>query len=138
MNTFSKKTVRLDKWLWAARFFKTRSLAKAAINGGKIYFHPSGRLADKQKPKVSKEINIGDRLTIRRGDYSHTIEVIGLSEKRGNSISAGSLYEENVASIEAREAEKTRKKMENLGLQIPNSRPSKSDRKALLRLKHGR
>jgi len=143
-------SVRLDRWLWAARFFKTRAQAKAAIEGGKVHLlsTPSGSGAgpgagsasaaatvQARKPKVSKEIAVGDMLTIRRGWTLQTVQITGLSEQRGNATAAAALYTETAESIEARETDRARRRMENAGLRVPVNRPSKRDRRALQRLK---
>lgn len=145
--------VRLDRWLWAARFFKTRAQAKAAVEGGKVHLLPTptgpgpdgpgpagpGPVAagssQGHKPKVSKAINVGDLLSIRRGWSVQTVRVTGLSEQRGNATLAATLYAETEDSIEAREAERARRRMESAGLKVPVSRPTKRDRRALQRLK---
>ena len=127
--------VRLDRWLWAARFFKTRAQAKSAIEGGKVHINQQGDSSRQNRPKVSKEIAIGDILTIRRGDLPETVLVKGLAEKRGSAKVAATLFEETPQSIEAREAERARRGMERLGLQVPSSRPSKNARRALRKLK---
>jgi len=130
--------VRLDRWLWAARFFKTRAQAKAAVEGGKIHLlsKPAGPGSSQgHKPKVSKAINVGDLLSIRRGWALQTVLVTGLSEQRGNAAAAATLYAETEDSIEAREAERARRSMESAGLKVPESRPTKRDRRALQRLK---
>ena len=128
--------VRLDRWLWAARFFKTRAQAKAAIEGGKVDFHlePAESSAT-SKPKVSKEVSVGDFLTIRRGWTEETILIEALSEQRGNATLARTLYSETATSIERREAEVARRRMERAGLAIPTSRPSGRDRRELRKLK---
>ncbi|HEX7035031.1 MAG TPA: S4 domain-containing protein [Pseudomonadales bacterium] len=134
--------VRLDRWLWAARFFKTRAQAKAAIEGGKVHLAPPGTRADEAepdgwpRPKVSKEIAVGDVLEIRRGFATQLVEVTGLAEQRGSASAAALLYRETPASIEAREAERARRRMENAGLRVPPRRPTKRDRRELSRLKH--
>ena len=132
--------VRLDRWLWAARFFKTRAQAKTAIEGGKVQFHLRTASADNtarlSRPKVSKEIAVGDTLTLRRGDSPETIIVTELRENRGSATVASTLYEETPESIETREANRSRQRMERLGLQVPKSRPTrKNDRRALQKLK---
>jgi len=135
--------VRLDRWLWAARFFKTRAQAKAAVEGGKVHMlsKPAGPgpaepgSSQGHKPKVSKAINVGDLLSIRRGWSVQTVRVTGLSEQRGNATAAATLYAETEDSIEAREAERARRRMESAGLNVPQSRPTKRDRRALQRLK---
>jgi ribosome-associated heat shock protein Hsp15 len=128
--------VRLDRWLWAARFFKTRAQAKAAIEGGKVEFHLDGR-GDSGwiKPKVSKEVNPGDMLTIRRGWTEETVVVDALSEQRGSASVAQTLYTETAASVERRETEVARRRMEKAGLTVPRSRPTKRDRREIRKLK---
>ena len=134
MNTLPR--MRLDRWLWAARFFKTRAQAKAAIEGGKIDFlSTTADTLRHQKPKVSKEVMTGDMLCIRRGWNSETVLITGLAEQRGKAVEAQALYEETLDSIEAREADAARRKMERAGLRVPASRPSKRDRRELKKLK---
>jgi ribosome-associated heat shock protein Hsp15 len=128
--------VRLDRWLWAARFFRTRAQAKAAIEGGKVDYHTSpDAAAATVKPKVSKEVGIGDWLTIRRGWTAETVVVEGLSETRGDAPTARGLYRETPESVERREAEVARRRMERAGLTVPASRPSKRDRREIRKLK---
>ena len=129
--------VRLDRWLWAARFFKTRAQAKAAIEGGKVDLHVASGSAAPQttKPKVSREIRVGDTLTVRRGWTSESVLVTGLSERRGNAAAARELYAETAESVELRETEVARRRMERAGLRIPETRPSKRDRRELKKLK---
>jgi ribosome-associated heat shock protein Hsp15 len=137
--------VRLDRWLWAARFFKTRAQAKAAIEGGKVHLGPPGTLqaataegsGGRHKPKVSKEVAVGDVLEVRRGWAVQVVEVTGVSEQRGNATAAATLYQETPESVEAREAERARRRMENAGLRVPPQRPSKRDRREIAKLKHG-
>jgi ribosome-associated heat shock protein Hsp15 len=131
--------VRLDRWLWAARFFKSRALAKSAIEGGKVQVAGSGQPpgAGFAKPKPSKEIGVGDRLEIQRAETVQVVEVTGLSEQRGSATIAQKLYRETPDSIEARETERARRMMERAGLRVPAQRPSKRDRRELKKLKHG-
>lgn len=130
--------VRLDRWLWAARFFRTRAQAKSAVEGGKVLFHQRQRPeASTLRPKVSKEISIGDYLTIRRGWTEETVRVDALSEQRGNAESARKLYTETLESIERRETEVARRRMERAGLSVPAGRPGKRDRREIRRLKSG-
>jgi len=126
--------VRLDRWLWAARFFKTRAQAKTAVESGKVEFH-TGSQSNLLKPKPGKEVKPGDKLTIRRGWDSETVVITALSEHRGNATSARELYEETIVSIENREANAARRRMERAGLKVPLSRPSKRDRRELKKLK---
>jgi ribosome-associated heat shock protein Hsp15 len=128
--------VRLDRWLWAARFFKTRAQAKAAIEGGKVDFHVESRVgAGRIKPKVSKEVIPGDMLTIRRGWSAETVVVDALSEQRGSASVAQTLYTETAESVERRETEVARRRMERAGLTVPRSRPTKRDRREIRKLK---
>ena len=119
--------VRIDKWLWAARFFKTRSLAKTAIEGGKV-------LLAGQKVKVSREVAPGDMLRIRQGWDEREVTVIATSEQRRAAPIAQTLYEETEASIERRaRAAEARKAAGTLAR--PSQRPGKHERKALERLR---
>ena len=88
--------VRLDKWLWAARFFKTRSLATEAVSGGKVHVNDA-------RVKPARAVQIGDTLDIRRGPYTATVVVKALSERRGPASQAVTLYEETQDSIDKRE-----------------------------------
>ena len=121
------RKVRVDKWLWAARFFKTRSLAKTAIEGGKV-------LLAGQKVKVSREVAPGDMLRIRQGWDEREVKVIATSEQRRAAPIAQTLYEETEASIERRaRAAEARKAAGTLAR--PSQRPGKHERKALERLR---
>lgn len=120
--------VRIDRWLWAARFFKTRSLAKSAVEGGKVH-------ADGKRVKPSKELRLGQTLEIRRGDLVQTVVVQELSQQRGPAIEAQALYTETSESIELRELRKSTRRMERAGLTVPSSRPDKKDRRALAQLR---
>ncbi len=118
--------VRADVWLWAARFFKTRSLAKQAIDGGKIDLNGSGC-------KPAKAVQVGDVLRISRGVERLEVEVLALSEKRGQASAAQALYRESEASVAAREAAKAQRKL--VGAMAPPGRPNKQERRELRRLK---
>ena len=119
--------IRIDKWLWAARFFKTRSLAKTAIEGGKV------QLAG-QKVKVSREVAPGDVLRVRQGWDEREVKVIATSEQRRAAPIAQTLYEETEASVERRaRAAEARKAAGTLAR--PAQRPGKHERKALERLR---
>lgn len=119
--------VRIDKWLWAARFFKTRSLAKTAIEGGKV-------LLAGQKVKVSREVAPGDMLRIRQGWDEREVKVIATSEQRRAAPIAQTLYEETEASIERR-ARAAEARQAAGALVRPSQRPGKHERKALERLR---
>lgn len=124
MTDNTKQKVRLDKWLWAARFFKTRSLAKKAIEGGKVQ-------ADKKKVKVSKTISTGETLTVRQGWDEKTVLVIALSEQRRGAAEAALLYEETADSIENRKLQTEQRKSHGGGVLAPDSRPTKKQRRML-------
>jgi len=118
--------VRADVWLWAARFFKTRSLAKQAIDGGKIDLNDGSC-------KPAKAVQVGDVFRISRGEERLEVEVLALSEKRGPAPVAQALYRESEASVAAREAAKVQRKL--VGAMAPPGRPDKQARRELRRLK---
>jgi ribosome-associated heat shock protein Hsp15 len=117
--------VRLDRWLWAARFFKTRALAVAAIDGGKVRVN-----AD--RVKRAKLIQPGDEIEIRLGPYLHVVLVRGLSERRGPASEAAQLYQETRESVAERERVAFQLKAAHV-LFAPetNERPTKRDRRRL-------
>lgn len=118
--------IRLDKWLWAARFFKTRELAQTAVNGGKVHVND-------ERAKPSRMVRTGETLCIRQGYDEKIIIVTGLSDKRGSATQAATLYRETDGSIAARqEAAETRKA---LGWTAPSSRPNKKQRRQIIRFK---
>jgi ribosome-associated heat shock protein Hsp15 len=126
----STTKVRADKWLWAARFFKTRSLAKTAIEGGKVHL-------DGQRIKVSKELCVGDRLSIRQGWDEKEVVVVALSTDRRSAQIAQTLYEETPKSIEKRQREQAARKAAG-SMARPDHRPDKYARRQLNRLRrHG-
>ena len=127
MNEENQDT-RLDQWLWAARFFKTRSLAKTAIDGGKIRLNGN-------KAKPSKFVNLGDEIKISQSTYQVSVIVNALSSRRESASIAQRLYRETHESVELREKIVAQRKMERAGLKIPNRRPGKHDRQALRDLK---
>ena len=120
--------LRVDKWLWAARFFKTRSIAKTAIEGGKVHL-------DGQRVKVSREISVGETLVIKQGWDEKEVVVLGLSADRGPAPVARELYEETAASIEKREREAQARKAAGGAVARPTQKPGKHRRKALERLR---
>ena len=123
-----REKLRLDKWLWAARFYKTRSLAKHAIEGGKVQIGGN-------KVKVSKEICIDDRLTIRQGWDEKVVVVRALSDQRRGAPEAQALYEETAASIERRQAEAAARKAAGGMIERPARRPTKKERRQIHRFK---
>ncbi len=116
--------VRIDKWLWAARFFKTRSLATDAVSGGKIKLNGTAT-------KPARDVKPGDRLEIFNGDTRWEVVVQALSEKRGPATEARQLYEETTESIAAREAEQMRRKFTQEPADAIHGRPTKRDRRRL-------
>jgi ribosome-associated heat shock protein Hsp15 len=118
--------VRVDVWLWAARFFKTRSLAKQAIDGGKIQVNDAGC-------KPAKVLHVGDRLNISRGEEKLEVDVLALGDKRGPAPVAQGLYAETAASLALREAARERRRL--VGASGPLKRPDKHARRDLMRMK---
>jgi ribosome-associated heat shock protein Hsp15 len=116
--------LRIDKWLWAARFFKTRSLAQAAVAGGKVK-------VGGERVKPAKELAIGDQLTIRIGEFEWTVTVKALSGKRGPAEVARKLYEEDEASRARRVAQVADRRAHAAVWGERKGRPTKRDRRAL-------
>jgi ribosome-associated heat shock protein Hsp15 len=117
-------SVRLDLWLWAARFYKTRSLAKQAIEAGRVELGG-------QAVKPSRGVKAGEKLSVRRGDERFEIEVLGLSEKRGSAPMAQALYAESPESIVARAAAREKRRMEATGYRAPLTKPDKRARRLI-------
>ena len=121
--------LRVDKWLWAARFYKTRSLAVAALESGKV-------LVNEARVKPSRTIASGDWLDIRVGDYQFLIEVLALSDKRGPAPQAQKLYRESDESREHRAVIAARLKADPPAFAF-KGRPTKRDRRLIAQFKHG-
>jgi len=122
MNSDETTRVRLDKWLWAARFFKTRGLAVDAIDGGKVEVNG-------ERAKRAKQLQAGDSVRIRIGPYHHLITVLALSERRGPASVAATLYEENAEGRKAREALQLQMKAAQSASGYTPGRPTKKDRR---------
>ena len=120
--------IRVDKWLWAARFFKTRSLAKQAIEGGKVQLHGN-------RVKVSKEICVDDKLSIRQGYDGREVTVLALSAQRRGAPEAQLLYRESEQSIKQREQAAAARKATGGMLHRPETRPTKKQRRQIHRFK---
>lgn len=127
--TEETEKLRIDKWLWAARFFKTRSLAVEALENGRV-------LVNEVRAKPAKAIGPGDKLDIRIGQYQFQVEVLVLSDKRGPALQAQKLY---------RESDESRERRATLAAQIRalpqpvfKGRPTKRDRREIEKLKHGK
>ena len=116
--------VRVDAWLWAARFFKTRALAKQAVERGRVTI--AGAAC-----KPSHEVRVGDALRITRGEECFEVEATALAHKRGSAAVAQSLYRESAASIAAREAARAQRSAERAGFQPPPKRPDKRARRLI-------
>ncbi len=119
--------VRLDKWLWAARFYKTRSLATAAINGGKVH-------VDGSRVKPSRSIMPGNKVTIHKEQDEKTVQVKALSDKRGPAKIAVLLYEETAESLALRETRRMEWKVQAQYI-APEKRPNKKQRRHIIRFK---
>ncbi|NQD35659.1 hypothetical protein HPT27_01405 [Permianibacter sp. IMCC34836] len=120
--------MRLDKWLWAARLFKTRALAQAAVEGGKVH-------CDGQRVKPGHAVRLGIRLSVRQGVDDRELIVCGLSEQRGPAAVAQQLYEETPASLSARLAAAELRKAAALSQPITDGRPDKRQRRQLHRFR---
>jgi ribosome-associated heat shock protein Hsp15 len=118
---------RLDKWLWHARFFKTRSLATAAINGGKVHLN-----AERVKP--AHRVRIGDRLSLSLRGMVAEFEVLGLPQRRGPAAEAVSHYLETAASAQRRAKLREQQRLANISRPRPEARPDKRERRRLMRL----
>ena len=120
--------VRLDKWLWAARFYKTRGLSAEAIDAGKIEVNG-------ERAKRARLVQAGDRVKIRIGPYEHVITIKGVSEKRGSAPIAQALYEEDAESRKAREVMAAHVRAMNASTGYESGRPTKKDRREIERLR---
>ena len=124
--TPEESTVRLDRWLWAARFYKSRALATAAVDGGKVQVNGA-------RAKPAKSIKLGHEIKIRQGPYEYTVIVKSLLEKRVSAILAQQMYQETDKSIADREALKTVLKSQTVV--FDHSRPNKKQRRLAVRHK---
>jgi ribosome-associated heat shock protein Hsp15 len=121
-------SIRLDKWLWACRFYKTRALAKSMIEGGKVHYNA-------QRCKASRQVEIGATIKLAQGTDEKTVTVLGLSEKRLAASLAQTLYQETEASTEQRLARAELRKTNSLFAPHPDTKPDKKMRRQLLLLK---
>ena len=129
-STISEETakVRLDKWLWAARFYKTRALAADAIEGGKIDVNG-------ERSKRAKLVHAGDKIQTRMGPFEHIITVKAVSERRGPASVATQLYEEDPESIKQRAVMAAHVKAMNANTGYDTGRPTKKDRRDIRRIR---
>ena len=124
MNNDDPTGVRLDLWLWAARFFKTRSLARQAVVGGKVE-------VDGQRAKAARIVRIGNTLRIERGEEMFELEVRGLSDSRGPARVAQTMYVESEASRVAREQGRANRAAARAGYRAPDTKPDKRARRLI-------
>ncbi len=122
------ESLRLDKWLWTARFYKTRSLATEAISGGKV--HLNG-----QRTKPGKEVKIGNRVIISKGSSQWEVTVVGIISQRRPAKEAVSLYRETAESVEKREAESINRRQQKESQVRPDKRPTKKQRRQIHKFK---
>lgn len=127
-QSHEENAVRLDKWLWAARFYKTRSLAKAMIEGGKVHYNG-------QRAKVSKTVELGAKIRLRQGNEEKEVEVLALSDERRGAPQAQLLYRETEQSLAEREKLAFQRKAFALSMPHPDRRPNKKERRDLLKFK---
>ncbi len=117
-------SLRIDKWLWAARFFKTRSMAAKAVNGGKVHLNGT-------RVKAARGVAVGDELIIQKGVYEFCVTVLGLNHHRRPAKEAQLLYEESEESIKEREDQRDLRKMMHAGHTVPATKPGKRDRRKI-------
>ena len=116
--------VRLDKWLWAARFYKTRTLAVEAIDTGHVR-------VDDEHAKPARAVKVGDRVSVKKQGIAWIVEVIALSDRRGGAADAAKLYRESAESVAAREAEIARRRASAANASPWSGRPTKRQRRKL-------
>ena len=127
-NSQENTSTRLDKWLWAARFYRTRAIAKQMIDGGKVFYNG-------QRTKSGKAVAIGDIIRVRQGFDEKEVEVIALADKRRDATFAQTLYRETESSIEAREKLSLARKQGILLSPASDSKPDKKQRRQIRQLK---
>ena len=123
-------STRLDKWLWAARFYKTRAIAKQMIDGGKVFYNG-------QRSKSGKAVTIGDKIILRQGFEEKEVTVIALADKRRDATFALTLYEETLSSITRREKNALARKQGILLSPASDTKPDKKQRRQIRQLKEG-
>jgi len=126
METDGNQRVRIDKWLWAARFYKSRSLSADAVEGGKAQLNG-------ERVKPAKVLKVGDTLNIRNGHFAWEITVLALSERRGSATEAAKLYSESDQSKKEREEKSALRKVERQSNPFPGGRPTKRQRRQIIR-----
>lgn len=126
----AQEEVRLDKWLWAARFYKTRSIARSMIEGGKVDYNGV-------KAKPSRTVEIGALVKILQGNVRKEVEILKISDVRGPAVQAQTLYQETEESIKLREKQLEQIKINALLAPHPDEKPNKKERRALISMKYG-
>ena len=126
MTDSETSRVRIDKWLWAARFYKTRSLAADAVEGGKAQVNG-------ERVKPAKVLKVGDTLNIRNGQFSWEVSVLALNERRGSAAEAAKMYSESDQSKMEREEKIALLKVERQSNPFPGGRPTKRQRRQIIR-----
>jgi ribosome-associated heat shock protein Hsp15 len=124
----SAENVRLDKWLWAARFYKTRSIARNMIDGGKVHYN-------EQRSKPSKIVEVGATVSLRQGNEEKTVKIIQISDQRRGAPIAQTLYEETTESIKKREDFALQRKL-HAHNPSPDRRPDKKQRRDIIKFKN--
>lgn len=122
------QNVRLDKWLWAARFFKTRAIARDMVQSGKVHYNG-------QRAKPSRNVEVGARLLVPAGFDNRDIEVLGISDKRLSAPLAQQLYEETPESVTKREENQAARKLNAFHSPKPDHRPDKKQRRQIIKFK---
>lgn len=130
MKAKSSEGVRLDKWLWAARFYKTRALAREMVEGGKVHYNG-------QRTRPSKTVEEGALLVLQQGNDRREVIVKSVSDQRRPASEAVLLYEETAQSIEKREKLAQARKLNALSMPNPERRPDKKERRDLMKFKYG-
>ncbi|MCR5084497.1 MAG: heat-shock protein [Succinivibrionaceae bacterium] len=120
--------VRLDKWMWAARFYRTRTIAREMIEGGKVDYNGA-------RGKPARAVEVGARIRFLQGDSRREVEVLALSSSRGSATVAAALYRETEESVARREREQELRRNAAFAVPHPDSRPSKKERRELRGLK---
>lgn len=128
LRSTADEPLRLDKWLWHARFFKTRSLATAAVTGGKVK-------ADGERVKPAHAVHVGDRLSVSIGEHSIDIDVLAIPERRGSASDAQRCYAETPTSAERSARYREQRRLVNLSRPRPETRPDKRERRQLDQLR---
>lgn len=130
MTDNAPQAVRLDKWLWAARFYKTRAIAREMIEGGKVHYNG-------QRTKPGKVVELNAELSLIQGNDRRTVVVNGITDRRGPATVAATLYTETPESITNRERLALARKMNALSMPNPERRPDKKERRDLMKFKYG-